>query len=245
MKYINNAFFSIVRILLIAVIVGSSGFINAAVITTGCANSNLSCSMDELFGGASFIINDKLFDNFQLFDEFFSSPVGPDYGQVDVFFDDQINNPGIWFNINNQFTVFDADFLYIDFGFNVWTLDGKPKIKDSTLGISDFNFGDTGGLMQIDEAIFDQFGNFLGDKHVEIDNFFGTEILEDSIDFTPQAHLFIENEIWIEGDFLGDEVELVSFHQHFSQIPEPCTPRLIAMGFSGLLLKYRKKTVKL
>ena len=38
----------------------------AAVITTGCTNVNVSCSLFELAGGATILVGDKLFTNWQV-----------------------------------------------------------------------------------------------------------------------------------------------------------------------------------
>jgi PEP-CTERM motif-containing protein len=220
----------------------------ANVITNGCSNTNASCTLGELVGGGSIVIDDKSFDNWFV-DDFSTIPVITSGIQV-LALDDQSLNTGLQFNANGQFSVTGLDLIDLDIGFSVSTLDGSARIKDNSLEINQFvfNAGNAGGFINIFEDVVDVNGNLIGEKFVTADNsppgFFD---LFDSASFSPQAMIFVETTILLGGDSDFDSVSLDRFTQRFSQIlepatqiPEPVTLMLIGIGLAGLGFARRK-----
>lgn len=216
-------------------IAGNASDSGAAIITNGCAGAT-SCTMSELFAGGTITVNDKRFADWELenLDPF---GVQPDFGGIEVVGQDDGGldpGPGIQFNGNGQLAVFDADFLALSFVFTV-TAQAPFFIVDNSLELQAWAaVGES--FLTIDESVFASDLTILGTKHVEVDAFFGTEILFDEIQFPPQTSLFIEKDLYLEGFALGDVAEIRIFEQRFSQVPEPATLALLAAGLLALAL---------
>lgn len=218
------------------------GNAQATIITSGCADVNASCTLDELVSGGSIVINDKLFDNWFI-EDFSTLPV--DIAGIDVLpLDDQAMNPGVQFNANGRLSTVGFDLIDLDLGFSVATLDGSAGIKDNSLEINGFTFGvgNVGGFIDIFEDIFDPSGVLLGDKFVTADNL-SPPILDlfDSAEFPAQSVVFVEKLILVSGDDSGDTVSLDTFSQRFSQVPEPATIALLVMGILGVAITSRRR----
>ncbi len=215
--------------------------VHASIITTNCANQNISCTLNELVAGASITIDDKLFDDWFTDD---ASTLPVDISQIDVVaLDDQPLNPGLQFNANEQFSTVGFDEIDFDLGFTVSVIGGEARIKDNSLELGQFTFGqdNVGGLITISEGIFDVTGTLVGDKSVIADNLFpGDTSLFDAAAFSPQASLFVTKNVVITGDRLVDVVSLDSFTQRFSQIPEPTTLTIMVIGLVSLGIGRRR-----
>jgi hypothetical protein len=199
--------------------------------------------LQDLLDGGSIIVDDKLFADWELEFLDYSDGDGPDLSLIEVtpWIDDPMN-PGLLYTANDQLTVEDDNFIDLGFNYTVWILPeeaGHLSIVDNSLELLGFNFGEdenggVGGLIEIFESVFTVGGEFLGEKYVFADNLFGDSQLFDELEFEKIKHLFIEKEIFISGDLEGDIVELETFAQHFSQIDEPPTVALLAIGLLGL-----------
>ena len=198
-----------------------SGKAEAAVMTSGCVNADLSCNLQELVDGGSITIGDKLFDNW-FADDF--SDLSVDFSQIEVVpLDDQPLNPGLKYNANGQLSTLGLDLIDFELGFTIATLDGSSRIVNNSLEINQFSFGTNnfGGFIDISENILDESDNPLGDKLVIADNFGGFFELFDSAEFAPQPLIQVETLILISGDDDNDTVSLDMFTQRFAQeIPE-------------------------
>ena len=215
----------------------------ASVITNGCADAS-ACTLEELFDGGSITVDDKLFDSWT-FESLLASGLSPDFSQVLVNgLDDVPFNPGISFDGGGELAVSDTDFIDLSFSFAVSTVDGVARIKDNALILSGTSFGPpgSGGLISIDELVFDPLGMLIADKHVEQDNLFDTQILSDVAQFALQSSIFIEKDITIQGDALGNFVSLDSFEQRISQVPAPATLFLLLTGIFYLFGIARRST---
>lgn len=209
------------------------GEARAVVTTSGCANVNVSCTLAELFAGGSIQANDKLFNNWGL--ERNAGSVAPNLGLIDVIgLDDGGLNPGpgLRYNGNGALAVVGGDFIDLAFNYGVWVLNPPPEIVDNSLEI--LNAAVVGdGFLVIDETVFDQGLNVIGNKHVEIDPAFGTEILFDELEFDKMTHLVVEKAIFLDAGFFG-AAALNVFEQRFSQAPEPGTLALFGVGLVAL-----------
>jgi hypothetical protein len=221
----------------------SIGNAQATVITSGCANTNVSCTLDELVNGGSIVIDDKLFDSWFVTD---SSSLSIDIGGIDVLaLDDQPLNPGVQFNANGNLSTVGSTLIDLVLAFSVATLDGSARIKDNSLEIREFSFGNNvGGFISIFEDIFDPSGTLLGEKSVTADNF-PPPILDlfDSAEFAPQSLVSVVKLISLSGDGPDDIVSLDAFVQRFSQVPVPvpATFVLVALGAVGIGYQQHKQ----
>jgi hypothetical protein len=166
----------------------------------------------DLLDGGSIIADDKIFNDWQLEDLTYSDGDGPDLSLIEVepWIDDPMN-PGLLYTANDQLTVSDTNFIDLAFSYTVW-IDpekaGQLHIVDNSLELLGFNFGEDengglGGLIEIFESVFTVDGEFLGEKYVFADNLFQDSQLFDELEFEKIDHLFIEKEIFVQGDFEG------------------------------------------
>lgn len=235
--------------LILIVITITFGFsihpVQATVITNGCANSN-SCTLVELAGGGTFIVEDKLFDDWWVDD--FSSNAPLDLGSINVTaLDDQPLNPGLRFDANGEFSIVGLDVVDITIGYSVSTLDGSARIKDNSLELTGYTFstGNVGGFIEIYEDVFDIAGNLIGEKFVTADGFNLPPVffnLFDSATFPAKSQIVTETTIFLSGDDPQDTVSLDSYEQRFSQvqIPEPGILLLLTLGLAGLVLTRKR-----
>lgn len=200
--------------------------------------------LGDLFDGADMTVGDKLFSDWTLINftdtaNFFNT----DYNLIEVNpLADQPLNPGLEFVSTGILTVSDTDFMDLYFSFTVTSM--GALIKDNSLEITDYDFGagNWGGLIYIEEEVYDSAGNPLASKRAEIDNLLGIVDPYDWAEFAPQQSIYVEKNILLSGDWLGDTVSLNSFNQRFSQVPEPATILLVSTGLLGIgALRKRRK----
>jgi hypothetical protein len=204
---------------------------HALVVTGGCANTNSSCTLQELASGGSIRVNDKLFDNWFVDD---SSTVSIDLSGIAVAaLDDQPGNPGLQYIANGNLSTVGLDLIDLDLRFNVTATAGL--MAGASLRIDQFAFGGSniGGLIGISEDIFAANGiDLLGEQSVFVENFSLSMALFDSIAFPLNASIVVATNIIVAGDANADVVSLDRFTQRFSQIPEPSTILLLTIGLA-------------
>ncbi len=172
-------------------------------------------------------------------------------------------NPGLIFtSLNNELRIVQAAAtptgeLDLDFIFRVSTLDGKAKIKDNSLTAEFGGTAPDGGLPAFQTDHFAEVRERLfhdallttpvldlinipieKDVHRDVDDSGGV--------FSDQSGLVVSkefaelSELWVLKDFrvqtasAGELAEILSFEQHFSQVPEPTTIALLGIGLAGL-----------
>jgi hypothetical protein len=201
---------------------------------------NISCTLDELFGGGSIQTNDKLFDNWAL--ERNIGSIEPDLSQIDVVGLDNggtNSGSGLKYNANGELFVDFFDFIDLAFNYQVSVLNPSMMIVGNSLEILTYDATDD-GFITVDETVFDQSFFSLGTKHVEIDPYFGTIDLFDELEFDEQSLLIIEKEIYI--DAFSGSAELIMFEQRFSQVPEPETLVLFGISLASLgFVRWRRR----
>jgi hypothetical protein len=227
-------------LVILSLFAGGAPQVDATIITSGCADAGVACTLAELSGGASIIIDDKRFDDWVL--NYDDSSTAVDLVPITVTpLDDQPLNPGLQFDTNGEFSVVGFDTIDVGFSFTVSTLDGSALIKDNSLEINGFTFGlnNVGGFITIFEDVYDATADLIGDKFVTADNELPVLDLFDSAQFAPQSQITVDTFIFLSGSDQDDTVSLDRFTQRFSQIPEPSGLLLLGIGLAGLGI-YRK-----
>jgi hypothetical protein len=210
--------------------------------------------MQELFDGESIIIGDKIFDDWELLEEYIEPEediVEPDFSLIDVIpLNDDPNNPGLVFDLNGQLVLNIPGINLFAFGYSVATLDGAQRIKDNSLLLTDADYsGESQDIaVAILEYVYDESDNEIGYKEV---GYFPSEGLDelqlfDFVEFDQiHAEIYVETLVGVAqfDDAPIDFLYIDSFEQRFSQtqpVPEPGTILLLGSGLMGLA-GFRKK----
>lgn len=213
----------------------------ALIVTVGCANANLTCTLQELASGGNITVDGKLFDNWVVDD---ASSVPIDLSGITVAaLDDQPSNSGLQYIADGRLNTLGLDLIDLDLRFTARATSGLMAIAGTSLHIDRFTFadGNTGGFIGISEDILKENGvDLIGEQSVFADNSSGSMTKFDSIRFSSIASIVVETNILITGGNTGDGVNLDSFTQRFSQVPEPSTIFLVLAGLTGLLLPKRR-----
>ena len=234
----------VTRVVFVSFLAFSVPYANATIITIGCANVGVACTLDELAGGASIQVNDVTFDTWICRRSFPTTP--SIYASVDVVpLDDQPSNVGLAFAANGAMSTDGLDLIDIAINFAATTPAGAQQISGASFELTDFTFGgaNTGGFIQGFEDVLDPSGGLIGAAFVEADNLPPPVFdLFDSTSFAPTSTLAIEKLLLIGGDGVGDTVTLDGFEQRFQFAAVPAPVPLILL-FSGLLsLAWSRRT---
>jgi hypothetical protein len=242
-KGIMKAIFSI-KLALIATALGCVAGANnahALIVTAGCANANLTCTLQELASGGSIIVDDKLFDNWFVDD---ASTVQIDLSSITVAgLDDQPSNPGLQYVAGGHLSTVGFELIDLDLRFNVTARPGLMAIAGTSLQIDQVAFagGNIGGFIGIAEDIFKENGvDLFGEQSVFADNLLNSMKLFDSIEFSSIASIVVVTNIVVTGDDTGDIVSIDRFTQRVAQVPEPPTMLLVLVGLTGLVMTKRR-----
>ena len=210
----------------LALAFASAQRVSAATSTVGCANVNVSCTLQELFAGGSLQVGNILFSDFALEVD----PGGVNFGAIEV---EGLGNSlpfGLKFTANGELRIALADCIDLRFGFDADIVDGGDIQENRLEVVSDNVIG--GGLLQLDEAVFGPGPRHIGVKSTEVDAEFEVARRQDSIDIPVETSLFIEKEIFLESRGVGDVAELEVFTQHF--LPEPMMSVQLVAGIALL-----------
>lgn len=226
----------------------NSANLHASVITSGCANVDVACTLDELAGGASIQVNDVTFDSWSVAD-FSNNPI--DLTSMDVVpLDDQSSNVGLAFDANGVLSTAGFELIDLTIAFAVTTSTGAQQISGVSFELTDFAFGaaNFGGVISGFEDISDPGSGPIGAAFVEADNQPPAVFdLFDSTAFAPTSTLTIEKLILISGDATGDTVTLNRFEQRFqfATVPAPVPLMLLFGGVLGLAWSRRTSGYRL
>lgn len=209
----------------------------AVVVTSGCANANQFCTVDELVRGASMVINDKLFDNWTADDASTVAPVDLSLLRV-LPLDNPALNPGLAFVANGALITQGFDQIDLDLVFRVSVVGGAARIVGSTFELTAFDFGNSnmGGLVAITGDILAANGiQPLGDPEVFAILAVDSQLF-DSITFPAEAGIVVKANILVTGEDPLDTVSLDGFTQRFVQraLPMPEPPSIATLGLALL-----------
>jgi len=219
--------------------------VNAGIITTGCVNTNVACTLAELSAGADLVINDVNFFGWSVVDQS-SNPLGLDDISV-MAIDNQPSEVGLAFETANSFNTTGLDLVDITINFAVATAVGAKQVNGASFELTDFSFEATniGGFISGFDAIFDLTGVLIGDAFAQVDNLAAPVIdTFDSATFAPRSALSVEKLILLGGDAEEDRVSLNGFEQRFilASVPMPTTLLLFITGLFGLICCRRSKS---
>lgn len=219
--------------------------VSASVILNGCGDDQssfgLACGLDELFGGGTITIGDKIFENWKILNVFDGDPA-----DIRVDSIDDKHNPGITF-IGTQ-GVFQFAFAGVtgfrsfEFGFDVEVLEGPLRIKDNEL-IVEFGPVTHNGGAQVFEGVLDANGDLLVEKIVDClgETACANRTFSTTRNFSPQALIHVEKTILLQAPDGGSGVQILSITQRFSQTPEPASLLIVGAGLGALLLFRRRR----
>ena len=219
---------------------------------TPATSSAILVTLQDLENGQTLVVNDKLFDQWDVTVTTTGTGTGPlDKIEVTLLGDDPLN-PGLKFTNMKAFDPLGLGLgvfpgpgsVTMDIHFRVSTLSGAALIKDNSLLINGFVFdSNPPASITIEETIQDATGNELGTKLAFANNnsTLGDASLFDEANFAPQSEIFVWKQIFIDGLGTNDGVFLTMFEQRFSQVPEPTSLILASLGLLGIGWRRRKR----
>ena len=197
------------------------------------------CTLGELMGGLSFIVGDKVFDDWETVHNRSTSSADPletvvgaiaDQPQlVRLLFDGQ-ENRSLYAEGN--------DFIDFAFRFKVRATDATQRLKDVGLRLRRFQ---SNGGMEMTEFVYDEGGSLIDSFAVLAASPFQPAMTDV---FDPREVIVVEKHIFLDGG-IDDEGEpltsfIYTFSQDFSQTPEPSTWTMLVIGVGVIAgLKYR------
>lgn len=197
-------------------------------------------TLQDLVEGDSITVVDKLFDNWEITENFGSFLVDPSQIDVTPVADDPLN-PGVKFT-NNTGGVSIGQTSTLGIAFSVETVSGLPLIKDNSLTLDQFSLGDQGfAFVAVNESVFDGppgSGNSLGQKTVRAARQDGVptapDELFDELTFSPLSKVYVQAIIEVDAGG-GSSASLDMFTMRFSQVPEPASLLLGGIALAAFM----------
>lgn len=216
------------------------GAAHAVVVTTGCANVGVSCSVQELAAGGTLTVDDLEFTNWIVDDQ---STFRANLDAVEIVGLDAIaQRPGVQLDANGALRTTGFDAIDILLEFTVASVSGAFDIAGTSLDLDGFDFGpnNQGGFVEMFADILDGVSNLLGANVVIADN--PPPVLfdfSDSTSFAPQGSVSVELLILLGGDGANDltglDLASLRFAQPQASVPAPTTAALVLMGIIPLV----------
>jgi hypothetical protein len=196
--------------------------------------------------------NDKVFSNFTLVSSAVTNGGAANTGLIDVTpLTNDPFDPGLDFSapldaLGTPFGHQGPSSVFLQFSFDVQTIDQRPLIKDNTLRLTGFNI-DAGpaAFILVSEDLTNAGGTSIGHKLTiaqsgqtpgSSPNHF------DMANFTPTNFVHVVKTISIQGPGDNDGAFLTGFQQRFSEVvPESSSLALGMFALGGVMLVARKR----
>jgi len=221
---------------------------NAAVLLSGCAGGSFAdaCSLEELVGGGSITINDKLFSNFSL-SLFGGRPLDASVIRVDTI--DSMLAPGITLvDTGGTMRAEDGDATQNDFSFDVSIIAGNLRMFRNTLAVAVGPVAGSDGPDQSYVSVFEtvltqDLSTVLGNKRVDCDAANAASCAGQT--GTDLATFGLVDALSVLGGIdvvsVTDGIAAIdSITLRFEQVPAPASLALLAVG--ALALRVSRRT---
>jgi hypothetical protein len=199
-------------------------------------------TLDDLFGGETLLVGDKLFSDFELVENRSRAASDPLTTTVDGFVSGT-GLVGLRFNgvVNDSLVATGNELIDFTFRFKVRSLDDLAPIKDVGLDLTIFDPHD---ILDVSEFVFEEGGNPLFDSFGF--NAVNPQQTSDETEFAPRETIEVQKSIVLgggfkfdeegdpvldeEGNLVGATSSITTMEQTFSQVPEPGTLGLLTLG---------------
>jgi hypothetical protein len=208
------------------------------VTTYGCANTNISCTLQELFDGGYFEVDYLRLHNWTFVSSTYTTPTAPDPSLMDVEIYDSryldyrygLHGEGPGFSVSDADNIHGSEHRDFRYAFQVSTVDGDHAIINNSLQMGSLSYGGgnapiAGGLVEVNERVTDSQDMELATKNIfaEVG---GAENHKDFAKFATQSTILVETGFLEDGSPLNDEfagINLRSYWQRFgyTAIPVP------------------------
>ena len=196
-------------------------------------------TLDELIGGETFTVGDKLFYDWELVENRSTASADPLQTLLGAVKDEpslvRLRFDG---DANKSLYAEGNELIDVTFRFKVKALDPKQRLKDVGLSL---RYGDANDIMNITEFVFDPGGSII-DLITSLS--VGPSHTEEHEEFEPREVIIVEKHILMGGGINFETFEpevsyIKSFGQDFSQttVPEPATWVLIILAAAGWCLR--------
>jgi hypothetical protein len=201
-------------------------------------------TLDDLFGGQTIVVGDKLFSDFELVSNRSKAAADPFSTTVEGFSAGP-NDFGLTLNglTNDSLIVTGNELIDFTFTFKVRALDDLRPITDASLALGAFQSEDPLAPVDIFEFLFDEGDTFL-------DSFGSVGVnpgrKSDSTQFDAREIVDVQKSISLGGGIGDDGQELTSFISKFQEsfsetpVPEPSTFILVSTAMLAIIALIRR-----
>jgi hypothetical protein len=198
-------------------------FLGALLVPLGTmAQTAVSATLAELFGGAFLDVGSARFSNWELISSDSTGGAAPNLSQIIVtpLAGDPLH-PGLQFTAGGQWSVSGINAVDVLLKFRASVLAGGYTFTGHTLELTDIDFGSSGGIGFVSDELIDVNGHDLGSAVAIADN--ETDFFQSlsTAKFAPKSQVVVATNVFITGLSNMDVVSLNSFTQRFDQDGPP------------------------